>query len=137
MDPEERLQADFHGTGVTVGRHPMAWRRAAMEKMGVTPAAALPHLPDGRVVRVAGTVIVRQRPGTAKGFVFLSMEDETGIMNVIVTPQLFERCRLELVSAPFLLIDGALQNVDHVVSVKAGRIKALPATAAAPSHDFY
>jgi error-prone DNA polymerase len=141
MTTGERLTADFHGTGVTVGRHPMAYRRDEMRALGVMPAADLPRVPDGRAVRVAGAVIVRQRPGTAKGFVFLSMEDETGIMNVIVTPDMFERCRLLLVGEPFLLIDGVLQNLDNTISVKAGRIRPLPASGeqapAAPARNFH
>jgi len=80
---------------------------------------------------------VRQRPGTAKGFVFLSLEDETGIANVIVRPTLFERHRLALVSEPFLLIDGTLQQQDGVVSVRAEGVEPLPPlTHAVPSHDF-
>ena len=90
-----------------------------------------------RLVRIAGSVIVRQRPGTAKGFVFLSMEDETGVMNAIITPDTYNRYRLVVVGEPFLLIDGGLQNQDGVVSVKAGRVEALPAGAAAESHDFH
>jgi len=91
----------------------------------------------GRQHIQGGAVIVRQRPGTAKGFVFLSMEDESGIMNAIVTPPLFDRNRLVLLAEPYLLIDGVLQNVDNVVSVKADRIQALEARAAAKSHDFH
>ncbi len=67
-------------------------------------------------------MIVRQRPGTAKGFVFLSLEDETGVSNIIVTPQLFDQLPAELVGHPFLLIEGALQNQDNVVSVKASHV---------------
>ncbi|HXI39219.1 MAG TPA: error-prone DNA polymerase [Bryobacteraceae bacterium] len=138
MTAEERLNADFGGTGFTIGRHPMAYRREEMNALGVTPARGLLRLRHGRTVRVAGCVIVRQRPGTAKGFVFLSMEDETGVMNVIVTPALFERYRFELLGSSFLLIDGVLQNVDNVVSVKAGRIEGLSARVAADvSHDFH
>lgn len=137
MNHEERLRADFHGTGVSIGRHPMAYRREEMRALGVTPAAALAQMRNGCAVRVAGSVIVRQRPGTAKGFVFLSMEDETGILNVIVKPDLYERCRLALLSEPFLLIDGTLQHQDGVISVKAARVAALAASAAAPSHDFH
>ena len=74
------------------------------------------------MVRIAGSVIVRQRPGTAKGFVFLSMEDETGIMNAIITPDTFDRYKFEVLGEPFLLIDGVLQNLDGVISVKAARI---------------
>jgi error-prone DNA polymerase len=137
MTTEERLTADFRGTGVTIGKHPMAYRREEMNALGVTPAAHLQFVPHGRRIRIAGPVIVRQRPGTAKGFVFLSMEDETGVMNAIVTPAMFDRYRMELLSEPYLLIDGVLQNVDHVISVKADRIQALAASVAAKSHDFH
>ena len=82
-------------------------------------------------------MIVRQRPGTAKGFVFLSLEDETGIANVIVTPQLFARRRLLLVTAPLLVVEGILQSQDGVLSVRARRVAALPVRGhAVPSHDF-
>jgi error-prone DNA polymerase len=138
MSHEERMNADFSGTGLTIGRHPMAYRRDALTARGVTPACHLPHMRNGAVVRVAGCVIVRQRPGTAKGFVFLSMEDETGVINAIVTPALFDRYRFELVQEPVLFIEGTLQNLDNVISVKAGRIEALPARMeVAPSHDFH
>ncbi len=137
MTDQERLEADFHGTGVTIGRHPMAYRRAEMQALGVTPAAYLARVPNGRLVRIAGSVIVRQRPGTAKGFVFLSMEDETGVMNAILTPATYDRYKLTVVGEPFLLIDGVLQNQDGTISVKVGRVAALPAGAAAESHNFH
>ena len=138
MNIEERLNADFSGTGFTIGKHPMTYRREEMNALGVTPARQLARMRDGSRVRVAGCVIVRQRPGTAKGFVFLSMEDETGVANVIVTPDLFDRSRFALLGSQFLLIDGALQNVDHVVSVKAARVEALSARVSADvSHDFH
>src|SRR5262249_61025201 len=105
----ERLVADYGGTGVTLGRHPMALRRGALARAGVTRAGDLRRIPAGREVRVAGSVIVRQRPGTARGFVFLSLEDETGVANVIVTPPLFARHPLTLVTEPFLLPAGSLQ----------------------------
>ncbi len=138
MTPEERLVADFRDTGLTVGRHPMAWRRAEMQALGVRAAADLSRVRDGQPVRIAGCIICRQRPGTAKGFVFLSIEDETGIANAIITPDLFERERLTLVQEPFLLIEGRLQNQDHVVSVKAERILPLSGSRTpVPSHDFH
>jgi error-prone DNA polymerase len=137
MTEIERLEADYGGTGVTIGRHPMALRRADLARMGVVRARDLASGRTGRPVRVAGSVIVRQRPGTAKGFVFLSLEDETGIANVIVTPPLFERHRLALVTEPILLVEGVLQKQDGVVSVKAGRVQGLPPLAHnVPSHDF-
>ncbi len=137
MNTGERLFADYHGTGLTIGKHPMAYRRAEMDKLRVTRAADLARIPDGRMVRIAGSVIVRQRPGTAKGFVFLSMEDETGIMNAILTPPTFDRFKLVVLGERFLLIDGVLQNLDGVISVKAARVQGLPLGAAAASHDFY
>jgi error-prone DNA polymerase len=137
MNLPERLNADFRGTGLTVGRHPMALRRAELDAMGVTPAAGLKSLADGRYVRIAGSVICRQRPGTAKGFVFLSIEDETGIANVIVIPDLFEQFKLVLVTAPYLIVEGALQNQQGVVSVRLRGAEALSfETECAPSHDF-
>ena len=137
MNTSERLFADYHGTGLTIGKHPMAYRRAEMDKLRVTRAADLARVPDGRLVRIAGSVIVRQRPGTAKGFVFLSMEDETGIMNAILTPPIFDRYKLPVLGERFLLLDGVLQNLDGVISVKVGRVAGLTQGAAAASHDFY
>jgi len=138
MTASERLSADYGGTGVTVGPHPMAYCRAEMDARGVTRAAELRKKSRGRAVRVAGCVIVRQRPATASGFVFLSLEDETGIANVIVTPDVFERVRPVLVEEPFLLIEGALQHQDGVVSVRAERMSPLTVLDLAEvSHDFH
>ncbi len=138
MSLNERLNADLRGTGITIGRHPMAHQREWLNTMKVTPARELRDLRNGMWVKVAGWVIVRQRPGTAKGFVFLSMEDETGISNIIVTPQLFEKYRLPLVNFPFLLIEGVLQHQDNVISVKARRIEPLEMKVEdVGSHDFH
>ena len=138
MDREERLVADFRGTGVTVGPHPMAYRRAELKAQGICSAAELEKIPNGQWVRAAGCVIARQRPGTARGFLFLSLEDETGIANAIVTPDLFEQNRRLLVGEKFLLIEGVLQNLDNVISVKAERVQPLPVTEAETrSHDFH
>ncbi len=137
MDPEERLWADYSGTGLTVGKHPMARRRREMDDLGVIRASDLPEVPHGRIVRIAGSVIVRQRPETAKGFVFLSMEDETGIMNIILTPALFERNKLPVLNESYLLIKGVLQKQDGAISIKAGHVEGLRAGAAAQSHDFH
>jgi error-prone DNA polymerase len=138
MSDEERLVADFRGTGMTVGPHPMSYHRARMEKMGVRRAIELSQLPNGRKVRIAGGVIARQRPGTAKGFVFLSLEDETGVSNAIVNPDLFQQNRLLLGTEQFLLIEGILQNQDGVISVKAARVAPVKIThAQTVSHDFH
>ncbi len=138
MTLEERLTADYRGTGFTIGKHPMAYRRPEMNALGVTRAADLGRMRNGDFVRVAGAVIVRQRPGTAKGFVFLSLEDESGVANAIVTPDLFDQYRFALLQEPFLLVEGLLQNIDRVISVKAARIEGLAAkSAVAASHDFH
>ncbi|MEP6707312.1 MAG: OB-fold nucleic acid binding domain-containing protein, partial [Pyrinomonadaceae bacterium] len=138
MTLPERLNADFKGTGLTIGRHPIAHHRAELDKLGCARALDLQNMRNGFRVRVGGWVIVRQRPGTAKGFVFLTLEDETGVANVIITPQLFDKNRLVLVDHPFLLIDGILQHQDNVISVKARAVQPLSFTvAAAASHDFH
>jgi error-prone DNA polymerase len=125
MNTEERLVADYGGTGLTVGRHPMHYLRAELGRRGVLSARELRCSKDGEFVRTAGCVIARQRPGTAKGFIFLSMEDETGIANVIVMPDLYERERMTVVRTKFLLVEGLLQNQDGVIHVKAKRLAAL------------
>jgi error-prone DNA polymerase len=138
MTGEERLVADFRGAGMTVGLHPMGHHRAEMKRRNVRSAIELLNLPNGMRVRIAGGVITRQRPGTAKGFVFISLEDETGISNAIVTPQLFERSHVVIVHQQFLLIEGQLQNQDGVISVKAETIEPLRITKAeTTSHDFH
>ena len=138
MNHEERLVADFQGTGLTVGPHPMAYRRDWLTAMGIRRASELRDLPSGKRLRIGGCVITRQRPGTAKGFVFLSLEDETGVANAIVTPDLFHQNRLLLTSERFLAVEGILQNQDNVISVKAERVLPLFVTKAETvSHDFH
>lgn len=140
MGREERLVADFQGTGVTVGVHPMGLKRAELDAMGVLRAAEVREARHGAIVRIAGCVICRQRPETAKGFAFFSLEDETGISNAIVNPDLFDRNRLVLVREPYLLMEGILQNQGSP-SVKVARVSPLAfAHAAEPlvdSHDFH
>jgi error-prone DNA polymerase len=116
MDIEERLVADYAGTGLTVDKHPIYRRRTELRRWGVLTAEQLQECKDGEFVRTAGCVIARQRPGTAKGFIFISMEDETGIANVIVTPDLYDRDRLIVTRSRFLLVEGLLQNQDNVYS---------------------
>jgi error-prone DNA polymerase len=137
MTTDERLSADYYGTGLTVGRHPMHFQRERMNALGVTPAIELANRRKGVIVRVAGCVIVRQRPGTAKGIVFLSVEDETGIFNVIIMPDVFEASRLTIVRSPYLLVEGPLQKYEGVIHVQARTVAAISLTAgAAASHDF-
>jgi error-prone DNA polymerase len=136
MNTIERLQSDYSGMRLTTGPHPMALLRPKLD--GIWRAADLTKARHGQVVRVAGSVICRQRPGTAKGFVFISLEDETGISNAIVTPQLFEDLRLVITQESFLIIEGYLQHADDVISIKARHIEALPheSLLTAPSYDF-
>jgi error-prone DNA polymerase len=138
MTPAERLTADYRGTALTIGPHPMRLCRAALSAQGIVTAQNLAAIPDGRWVRTAGMVIARQRPGTAKGFFFVSLEDETGIANLIFTPRRFERDRVALVTEPFLWVEGVLQNQDGVVAIKARRVKPLAiGQEVVPSHDFH
>jgi error-prone DNA polymerase len=138
MTAEERLIADYHGTGLTVGPHPMLYRRAEMDGMKVVRAIDLRRFKHGQFTRIAGCVIARQRPGTANGFIFLSLEDETGISNAIITPDLYDQNRLLVIHERFLLIEGILQNVENVISVKAMTVSRLEITEAATrSHDFH
>jgi len=134
----DRVRADYDGTGLTIGPHPMALTRASMATRGVLRACDLMRGRPGRRVRVAGAVITRQRPGTAKGFVFLSLEDETGIANIILTPDVFDAFKRTIVDAPYVLVEGVLQNQDGAVSVKGDRVEALGyAGPELDSHDFH
>jgi error-prone DNA polymerase len=138
MNTEERLVADYAGTGLTVGQHPMYYRRHALRRQHVLSAGELRICKDGEYVKTAGCIIARQRPGTAKGFIFLSMEDETGIANVIVTPDLYERDRLTVTRSKFILAEGILQNQDSVIHIKATHLVTLADYAMEMrSHDFH
>ncbi len=138
MTEAERLVADYAGMGLTVGRHPMALRRDDLTMRGILRASDLASARQGRRVRVAGMVITRQRPGTAKGFVFLTLEDETGIANIIVRPDLFASERLTVIEEPFLIVDGVLQNQDGVTSVRAEQMQGLKGVDIDfDAHDFY
>ncbi len=138
MQTEERLVADFAGTGLSIDHHPLAYRRHDLRAAGILSAKELLNGTDGRRVTAAGCVIARQRPGTALGFIFLSMEDETGIANVIIHPDLYDRDRILITREKFLLVTGKLQNQDGVVHVKADVVTPLrAANIAVRSHDFH
>jgi error-prone DNA polymerase len=136
MTLPERVQADYAGMNLTTGPHPMKLVRKQLPD--VWRASDLAQARHGSTVQIAGNVICRQRPGTAKGFVFVSLEDETGVANAIVTPNLFERRRLVITEEPFLVIEGEVQNTDNVVLVKARRIRPLAQAqvGGSASHDF-
>lgn len=138
MTNDERLAADYAGTGLTTGPHPMSYHRKSLRAEGILASVDLETYRHNQFVRIAGCVIARQRPGTAKGFVFLSLEDETGISNVIITPDIFERDRTIITRTRFLLIEGPLQNQDGVIHVKAHKIVPIDITSAeVRSHDFH
>ena len=136
--PIEETLADYVATGLTTGPHPMTYLRGDLDAQCVLSAAKLEHLRHGSLVKTAGVVIVRQRPGTAKGFLFITLEDETGISNLIVTPDLFQANRLLLISAKILLAEGVLQKVDDVIAIRARRFTELKLDGTIPpSHDFH
>ena len=138
MTLAERVFADYRGTGLTIGPHPMSFRRNELTLQGVLRFTDLPRGHHGRRVKAAGMVIARQRPSAAKGFVFLSLEDETGIANVIISPHLFIRQKLLILKQSFLLVEGILQIQDGVISVKAERCQGLRiASISIESHDFH
>jgi error-prone DNA polymerase len=139
MNSLERLHSDFENQGLSIGAHPMRFHRRHLDRMRVIPAANVKYQPDGRHIKVAGAVICRQQPGTAKGFVFLSLEDETGIANVILKPDVFDRLRVTVLSNSYLIVDGVLQNQRGVASIKATEVRPclMPTTAVAASHDFH
>ena len=124
MDAGERLQADFDGQNLTTGPHAMALLRPHLPE-GIWRATDLVHAEDGQRVLIAGNVICRQRPGTAKGFVFVSLEDETGIANAILRPELFEKKRLTISQEAFLLIEGGVQVAEGTIHIRATHIEGL------------
>jgi error-prone DNA polymerase len=138
MEIEERLIADYHGTGMTVGPHPMAYRRTALRNLGICSAEELRRLPHGKPAVVAGCVITRQRPGTAKGLIFLTLEDETGNANIIVMPDVYSCDPMVVLHERFVKVKGTVQNQDGIVHLKAQKILPLHVTAAETrSHDFH
>jgi error-prone DNA polymerase len=137
MTPLEDTLADYRRSGVTAGPHVLAHLRPELDARGVLRTAALGEAPNGRSVRTAGHVIVRQRPETAKGFCFLTLEDETGTANAILTPQAFRRFRVPLHTAAIVEIEGPLQNVDGVIHVRVRGLRPLVAREGLPdSHDY-
>ncbi|HEY6252160.1 MAG TPA: OB-fold nucleic acid binding domain-containing protein, partial [Candidatus Angelobacter sp.] len=132
MTTDERLIADYSGTGLSIDHHPMFYRRQELRARGARAASELAGLHDGENVLVGGLVITRQRPGTAKGFIFLSLEDETGITNAIITPDFYARNTMAVLHERFVLIEGKLQNKEKVVHVKAEKIMPLAAVTIEP-----
>jgi error-prone DNA polymerase len=136
MTAVEETRADYSGVQLTLGPHPLAYLREALATRGVTPAAELRQLAHGRRVRVAGSVIVRQRPGTAKGILFIGLEDETGMFQAIVGPDLLKENRKLIVGASGLVIEGILQHRDGTISIRGEKFWSLKDLVRVPSHDF-
>ena len=137
MTLPERVRADYETMNLTIGPPPMKLLRERLPN--IWRAIDLPQARQGAIIQIAGNVICRQRPGTAKGFVFISLEDETGVSNAIVEPELFERFRLLITEEAFLLIEGEVQNSDDVVLIKTRDIRPLShqELVGADSHDFH
>ena len=136
MTPMEETAADFAVASITTGPHPMEYYRRALDRRRVVPAAALPDKPAGRRVRTAGSVIVRQRPGTARGLLFLTLEDETGMSQAVVMPDQLKKHRRTIVSSSGLIVEGVLQKKDGSLSVKADKFWPIDRLERIPSHDF-
>ena len=139
MTSPERIHADYTGMELTTGPHPMQLLRERCDALNIWRASDLPQAKHGEIIRIAGNVICRQRPGTAKGFVFISLEDETGISNAIVSPQLFEELRLLITQESFLLIEGILQNSENVIHIRANKVDRLfhDNLVGSASYDFH
>ena len=137
MTLPERVKADYDTMNLTTGPHPMKLLRESLPN--IWRAIDLPRARHGSIIQIAGNVICRQRPGTAKGFVFVSLEDETGVSNAIVDPDLFEHFRLVITEEAFLLIEGEVQNSDNVILIKAREIRPLlhEQLVGTESHDFH
>ncbi len=137
MTLPERVKADYETMNLSTGPHPMKLLRENLPN--IWRATDLFQARHGSTIQIAGNVICRQRPGTAKGFVFISLEDETGVSNAIVDPDLFERFRLVITEEAFLLVEGEVQNSDGVVLIKARDIKPLvhERLVGSESHDFH
>jgi error-prone DNA polymerase len=136
MTSIEETFADFSTTGMTVGLHPMAHFRPRLTPHGIRPAADIERLTNGEMVRIAGAIIVRQRPGTAKGVLFITLEDETGMIQAIVSPDLLHRHRTTLLGSSGIIVEGVLQRRDGSVSVQAHRFWPLD-IGQVHSHDFH
>ena len=137
MSPMQETAADYNAMELTTGRHLVQHYRQALNRENVITAAALKRIPTGRRVTTAGAVIVRQRPGTAKGFVFLTLEDETGMSQAIISPPLFREHRATILGNSGLIVEGILQNTDGQCSVKAEKFWPLQGIEGVASHDFH
>jgi len=137
MRAEERTAADLRASGLTAGPHPMTHRRASLRARGALPAASLPLQAHGARAAVGGLVVIRQRPMTARGMCFITLEDESGLANLVLTPDVFEAQRAEIVGAPALLAEGRLEIREGVTNLRVERVERLLASGEVPSRDFH
>lgn len=140
MSRLEETLSDYRASGITTGPHVMAHLREDLDRQGIVPVADMTLLADGSRAVTAGLVIVRQRPMTAKGFCFLTLEDETGIGNAVITPNRYADLRSVLSDHPLVVLAGEIQRKDDVTHLKVDRLEPLSLegldSAAPPSHDF-
>ena len=139
MTRVERYIADYRGAGITVGSHPLSLRRREMTARGILSAAELQRRRNGERVRIGGVVIVRQRPGTAAGICFATIEDETGLANVVFMPDFYRANRSTITGHALLEVEGTVQARDGVVTVRSEAARPLFAgdTPITPSRDFH
>ena len=123
----EHVVEDYATTGLTIKRHPLAFLRAELAKEGLVAAADLTILPVGRRLEIAGLVLIRQRPGSANGVIFATLEDETGIANLIVWPATLERFRRAALGATLLYCRGRLQREESVIHIVAEDLRDMTA----------
>jgi error-prone DNA polymerase len=126
LTPQQEVYADYHAAGLTLRKHPMSFFRAELDRLRVTPAADLIRQAHGAAVSVAGLVLMRQRPGTAKGITFVTLEDETGIANLIIHAQIWRRYELPARRATALIAQGRLERKDEVIHIIVRRLEDMP-----------
>jgi error-prone DNA polymerase len=136
MTPAEQSRADLWATGVSPDGHPTRFVRAQLDELGVVTASGLVDMPDGAQVTVAGVVTHRQRPATAGGITFVNLEDETGLINVVVSRGCWAHHRRVCQEAPALLVRGRIEKAEGVINVNARQVQALPIEAPSRSRDF-
>ncbi|HMP07343.1 MAG TPA: OB-fold nucleic acid binding domain-containing protein, partial [Lacipirellulaceae bacterium] len=123
LSPQQQVHADYRAAGLSLRGHPLAFVRAELDALGAIQAAQLADWPTDRPVRIAGLVLMRQRPGTAKGITFVTLEDETGSANLIVHPRVWKRCELAARRATALLVTGRVERKERVIHVIASRLE--------------
>jgi error-prone DNA polymerase len=137
--PLHEVLADYEAAGLSLRSHPMTFLRPLLDKLEAVPAGGLTTTAPGRALKVAGVVLLRQRPATANGVTFVTLEDETGMANLIIRKEVWERCRRAARNAAVLLADGTLQregDVTHVLVAGLEDLSARLAALYAPARDF-